>query len=54
MTRDAFVEAERVLNLHKASLPSFLVANGTHSRYITKSEGEKGELLKLGVYAAIF
>jgi hypothetical protein len=46
MPKAAFIEAEQVLNLHKATLPSYLVANGTHSRYLTKDED--GNLLKIG------
>jgi hypothetical protein len=48
MPKAAFIEAEQVLKLHKATLPSFLVANGTHSRYVTRDE--KGQLLKTGAY----
>lgn len=48
MPKSDFIEAEKVLNLHKATLPSFLVANGTHSRYMTRDED--GKLLKIGVY----
>ncbi|KIW09022.1 hypothetical protein, variant [Verruconis gallopava] len=47
MTKSAFIEAEKVLDLHLATLPSFLVANGTRSRYLTKNES--GQLLKINL-----
>ena len=48
MSRESFEEAEKVLNFHDATLPSFLVANGTHSRYYEKNE--KGELINISKY----
>lgn len=45
MTKQAFVEAEQVLNLHKATLSSFLV-DATHSRYLSRDSEEN--LSKIG------
>ena len=45
MTKSAFVEAEDILNLHKATLSSFLV-DATHARYLTRDT--EGKLSKIG------
>lgn len=48
MSRTEFEEAEQKLHLHHATLPSFLVANGAHSRYLRKDA--KGKIVKIGEY----
>jgi hypothetical protein len=44
ISKDVFIKAETALNLHPATLPSFLVTGGTYSRHTERDSTASGKI----------